>query len=470
MKLTVIWLLLGLGTAFLTRAQPALRAGAATMDITPAIGTVMNGGIGPVPSTHVHDELLARCLVLDDGTNRLAFIVLDNCLVDRAFFDDAKRRIQAATGIAPTNVSLSTTHTHSAGAVIGVHLTEADEAYRAWLPGRLVDAVKRALNNLAPAELAWCRGAVPQHVFCRRILVKPGVTYTNQLGGLADRAKINWSSPQPEDDAVSGPVDPEVSFLSVRHADGRPLALLANYSLHYVGGTGPGHLSADYYGVFCARMAELLGAERQDPPFVALMSNGTSGDINNVDFRKGSEPKPPYAQIRIVADDVAREVHRAMDGLAYRREVPLRSAAAELRLANRKPTAAQVERARAIVHGRPPSQLGGFIENFARETLLVADLPDEDVLPLQIFRIGDLAIAQWPGEIFAVSGLELKARSPVRPLFNIGMANGWSGYIPPPGQHALGAYETFLGRTSHLETNATVKLADTFLELLTKLR
>ena len=79
-RLAVLLLLALAALPCALRAAP-LRAGAATADITPAIGTVMNGGIGPNPSTHVHDELLARCLVLDDGTNRLAFVVLDNCLI-----------------------------------------------------------------------------------------------------------------------------------------------------------------------------------------------------------------------------------------------------------------------------------------------------------------------------------------------------------------------------------------------------
>ena len=58
--------------------------------------------------------------------------------------------------------------------------------------------------------------------------------------------------------------------------------MLANYSLHYVGDVGPGHISADYFGVFADRIQQLLGADRQDPPFVGILCNGTSGDINNI--------------------------------------------------------------------------------------------------------------------------------------------------------------------------------------------
>lgn len=78
-----------LGFSFIALGSSApvhaeLRAGAARGNITPAIGTVINGGTAPVISTHVHDELWARALVLDDGPTRLAIVVIDSCLVERA--------------------------------------------------------------------------------------------------------------------------------------------------------------------------------------------------------------------------------------------------------------------------------------------------------------------------------------------------------------------------------------------------
>ena len=36
--------------------------------------------------------------------------------------------------------------------------------------------------------------------------------------------------------------------------EGRPIAVLANYSLHYVGGVPTGHLSADYFAVFARKL------------------------------------------------------------------------------------------------------------------------------------------------------------------------------------------------------------------------
>ena len=54
------------------------KAGAATSNITPPLGMEIVGNFAPRPiAAHVHDELHARCLVLDYGTTKLAFVVAD---------------------------------------------------------------------------------------------------------------------------------------------------------------------------------------------------------------------------------------------------------------------------------------------------------------------------------------------------------------------------------------------------------
>jgi neutral ceramidase len=382
-------------TAGLTLHAGEFRAGAAKACVTPPLDTLMNGGLTPGRARHIHDDLFVRALVLDDGTTRLAFAVVDTCLLDRPVFDEAKRIVQQHTGLAPEAVMMSCTHTHSGGSACGAHLTEADESYRRWLPGRIADAVRCAVNNLAPAQVAWGSGSVPQHVFCRRLLVKEGMTYTNQLGFTTDRAKMNWDSPHPADGEPAGPVDPEVFALSIRHTDGRPLALLANYSLHYVGGVGPGHISADYFGVFADRIQQLLGADRQDPPFIGILCNGTSGDINNIDPRAQRLSRPHYSQIRRVAEDVAQETLRVVNGLSHRRDVKLASAFRDRAVAARRPSPAEIEQAQRVLAGRSLEQLRSWPDNYAREQLLLAEYPPELALPLQVFAS---AISRWqPG-------------------------------------------------------------------------
>ncbi len=459
MKLLLLCLLMTLPV----RAA-VFRAGAAKIVITPALGTTINGGLGPGTAQHIHDDLFVRALVLDDGSNRIAFAVVDTCLVDRPVFDEAKRLVRHATGLLGSQVMMSATHTHSAGAVCGAHLSNPDPVYRAWLPGRISDAVRCAVNNLAPAQIAWGSGSVPQHVFCRRLQVKPGCIYTNQLGYTNELAKMNWDSPHPADGDPTGPTDPEVSVLSVRHTDGRPLSLLANYSLHYVGDVGPGHISADYFGAFADRIQQLLGADRQDPPFVGILCNGTSGDINNINPKAPREAKPPYTQIRKVAEDVAQEVLRVTRTLQHHDDWRLQSFLSECEVTTRRPNQEEIAAARAFLGVR--SDLASWQDNYAREQLLLAEWPANVSMPMQVFRIGGVSVAAWPGEIFAASGLELKQRSSHKPLFNVGLANGWYGYIPPPEQYRYGAYETWRMRTSPLETNAIPRMIDCFLGIL----
>ena len=135
-----------------------LRAGAATSNITPPLGTLRVGSFAPYPTVHVHDELHARCLVLDDGKATLALVVCDLLGLHRSVSIEARRLIQEATGIPPENVMISATHTHSAGSALGTsrytNEQELDD-YQRFLSQRIADGVRRAMNLLRPAEIAF---------------------------------------------------------------------------------------------------------------------------------------------------------------------------------------------------------------------------------------------------------------------------------------------------------------------------
>src|SRR4026208_1587220 len=86
------------------RPEKVFRAGAATSDITPWLGVSINGGFQDHIATNVHDELHARCIVLDDSETRLALVVVDSCMVPRPVLDEAKRLATQRTGIPASNM------------------------------------------------------------------------------------------------------------------------------------------------------------------------------------------------------------------------------------------------------------------------------------------------------------------------------------------------------------------------------
>jgi neutral ceramidase len=445
------------------------RAGASTSNITPELGVILDGAIMQIgPGKHVHDELHARCLVLDDGATRIAISVCDLTMIETGVVEHAKRLLETATGLTPDHVLISATHTHSAPRVMDLGQGDANRQYHEFLARRIADGIRRAINQLAPAKIGWGSGQKPEYVFNRRWFVKPGMEPPNPFGGKPDEVATN--PPPASIVKPAGPVDPELFVLSVQHADGRPLALLANYGLHYVGGLPSGHISADYFGVFADRIQQLLGADRQDPPFVGIMSNGTSGDVNNVDLRNALRRRPSDALMREVADGIAQEALNVARSIKHQEWVPLAARTVVLKLDVRRPDVARLQWAREISPSAKPDQRMSRPAIYARETLQLAEYPPTLPVTLQAFSVGDLGIGAAPCEVFAETGLAIKKQSPFESTFVVELANGYGGYLPTPEQHGWGGYETWPARSSFLEVGAEPKIRTGILELLQSLK
>lgn len=455
--------------------QPkVLRAGAATSNITPAFDVGLDGTIMQIgPAKHIHDELHARCLVLDDGETRIAFVVCDTTMIATEIVTRAKQLIQQHTGIPPEHVSISATHTHATPRALDLGLGRSNEEYNVFLVARIADGVRRAFNNRAVAQVGWGSGRKPEFVENRRWFVAPEKIPPNPFGQKTDQ--VQMGAPRDVRIEPAGTVDPEVFVLSLRHADGRPLAVLANFGLHYVGGIPPGTVSADYYGVFADEVQRLLGADRQDPPFVAMMSNGTSGDVMSGTAKASDPPQTPgrewaYPRMQEVGEGLAREVARVCERIEYKPWVPLTAIESRIEIGVRRPDAARLEWARQTLGPRNPTARLSRPQVYAREAILLADYPPTQTVPIQAFRIGDLAIVAIPCEVFAESGLALKTESPFKRTFTIELANGYYGYLPSPRQHALGGYETWPARSSQLEVQAEPKIRAEAVRLLRTLQ
>jgi hypothetical protein len=444
---------------------PVFRAGAFAQDVTPEKFPVsVNGGMQDRLAKGSHDRLHARCLVLDDGTTRVALVVVDSCMIPRDIMDEAKRLAEQATGIPVARMLIAATHTHTAPTVAGVFQSDPDTDYVKLLPKRIAAGIAQANTNLKPARVGWAIGRDPTQVFNRRWKKRPGTVPPDPFGGTADRVQMNPGYQAAGLVEPAGPTDPEIPILAVQDLNGKPVALLANYALHYVGGVEP--LSADYFGAFAERVGQLIEAP---PGFVGVMSNGASGDCNNVNFA-GAAPgkRQPFEQIRVVADSVAKATAAAHVRILYREDATIKTAETEIELGVRKPTEADLARARDILARSPV--LKTLPEVYARETVKLADYPATVRVKLQAIRIGEMAIVSSPCETFCEIGLEIKKKSPFKATMLIELANGYNGYLPTPEQHKLGGYETWRARSSYLEVDASTKITEALLGLLEKVK
>jgi neutral ceramidase len=456
-------------------AVPAgIRAGAAIEDITPKnLPSPINGNMKGAFVNTVTDPMHARAFAVHDGRTELIFCVVDACMIPREICDAAKTIASKQTGVPTAQLLISATHSHTCATMTGVFQSEPDPAYVAEAPARIAQALIRAHANLEPAEIAFGKDQDPTQVFNRRWFVQQGQSYENPFDSMGDRVWMNPGYRNAKVTEPSGPVDPDVTLLAARaKSDGRPIAVLANYSLHYVGGVPA--ISADYFGAFARELATRLKATDTryagKPAFVGIMSNGTSGNINNVNYAGAPVPRrAPGEQIAAVAKSVTDAAMRAWEKLSWQSTASIATRERDIALGVRKATPAELERARQVLASTPPDKDGQFSDRkaiYAREATLLDAYPDKVSLKLQAHRIGSLTIAAIPCEVFVEIGLDLKLHKPLQEHFTISLANGYNGYLPTPEHHRFGGYETWRARSSYLETDASTRIVETLREML----
>lgn len=438
--------------------RPPLVVGAAELDITPLLGVRIAGGFSPVYATDVHDPLRAKAVVIGDGKVKVAFVALDVIALSLSDVEAIRSQVQQATGIAPHCVMVGCTHTHSGPATQTIHEVEKEEAYVAWLIRRVADAVRLADRRLRPARVAWGRGEQHDISFCRRYRMRDGTVRMNPGRGNPDIVE------------PTSPIDPTVGVLYAEDLDGRPIAVVAQFGMHYVGTDERTAISADYYGHFAAHMRRALG-----DGCTPLLLNGALGQVNNVNPFDEHQDRG-HARGRRIAGALAGEVLKVIGRARRVAACPLDAATAAVELPKKTITPEDVEVARAILAGRDPRPGSGPFSHvvgepipdrlrpvFARHVLRLAQMPSSFRTEVQVVRVGDSAWIGLPGQTFTELSLAIAQRSPAPYNFVVNLANDNLGYIAT--DRALlheGGYETWAAPSNPVGVGAegiTVKAA-----------
>ena len=452
-------------------SQTSFRVGAAAVDVTPtALPVIRNGGFLESQDSRVIDPLHARCIVFEDvggrertndPTERLAIVVVDSCMIPLDVCDRAKTIAHQETGIEIDRIMISATHTHSAPSVMDYCLgSRADPTYRQFLPAKIAEAISNANDRLEPAQIGFAIADASSHTKCRRYITRTDKLLTDPFGERTVHAMMHPGHQNPNYVGPSGPIDPWLSMLIVQSRQGKPIAAMANFSMHYFAGH-PG-VSADYYGRFANGIAQRLAPN--DDAFVGIMSQGTSGDLWWGDYSVPKDKKPFNNIDQFVSSLIDRAVESAKE-ITFASDVSIAMAEKRLTFRRRTPDAHRLKWAQRMNKLRGDRLPKDRPEVYALQSVHLHENPTDEVV-LQAIRIGDVAICGMPNEVYALTGLKLKQQSPLKKTFNISLANGACGYIPPPEQHALGGYTTWPATTAGLEVQAEPKIVATVLDLL----
>lgn len=436
-----------------------LKAGVAKLEVTPPVGVRMAGFQGRVfPSLAVHDPLWARALVLDDGKRRAAVVIADIIGVSAELVGQVRKAAAASAGIAPEGCLIAGTHTHSGPARYGDESTDQERAYWDSVPGKLIAVLEKAAGALAPATIGaasgWCAIGIN-----RRERVP---------GGQIVLGREHF-----------GIFDTELGVVRVDRPDGAPVAGLMNYACHAVCLMADNYLtSADYPGFACHFFEQRIGKG-----VMGVFANGACGNVNprEAAVNHGYASGGSFMIAQRAGEAVAREAARVWQKAKPDGEASIVYAQREIALPTNRARAigraeAGLKEAERGAAGPPeertPYHIWYTTPNPEGARKRVERLKAEGDAPIrceiQAIKVGPVVFLAWPGEIFCDLGMEAKQRSPFRPTYVIGYANGSIGYVPTPEAFPEGGYE--VETASHLADNVGRVLVEESVSLLNSLK
>ncbi len=374
-----------------------LMLGAAKRDVTPPAGLLMAGyGGREDPAVGTHLPLWARATVCAQGGRRVALVVVDVVGINRETTQEIRQAIQTKTGIPADQILMATTHTHSGPVTTKFRDVVPDAGYMVDLAEGIVAAVAKASQNLTPVRMGFAQMEEPAFHHNRR--------------------------------NVDEPIDSTLGLVRFVDGHGQSVAAWVNYGCHPTILTGKNlYWSTDFPGVMCNLLEETWGG-------VAAFFNGCLGDVGPY------RPEQNFAEVEQVGGGLAGSVLKLGEGMAFEAADQLNGQSVLCAVPLDK--APDVERLRLLIEdGEGPSYAAAWAQEQLRlregGTPVVSDVE----LEVQGFRIGDLFLACFPGQLFGAWGLELRQRWPDDRLLTINQANDHAGYFPSKAGWDLGGYE-----------------------------
>lgn len=389
-----------------------------------------------------HDPLHARVLLLDDGSTRIAFAVIELT----SLFDDSLAEladvISTSASVARENILISASHTFSAPHIPPHSHTPPDRKDSVRV---LQDAVNAATREATEHAVRTLRPA--------RITFGSGISDVNVNRDVATTEGW-WLGSNP-----AGESDKEIAVVGVRDLDGRPIAFLLNYAVQSsvmnesLTADGTRAVTADLAGAAVRHMEHHHG-----DTVTALFLIGAAGD------------QAPYLTAhRHIVDgngaptrvDIGEAGHLLVDLLGERLGSHALTAEGHARDISPAP-ALRVLRATVTV----PTQRALPREDI-RPSPDYAFRPGAPAgLPFWVTLIGDVAVVGTQVELSSRTGADIKQRSPFPHTLVTTMVNGADKYLPDEGSYDRRTYEAMSARYSRGSAEALVaRILDLLLEL-----
>jgi hypothetical protein len=395
-----------------------LKAGVSEIEITGRNGLKLAGRFSPVNAVKVKTPLFAKALILSNDETVLAIITLDLIGLGRKNCERICDAVKKETSISPECIMISCSHTHASPCTIPYFGCEGiEEEYVEEVILKVSETVKKSLENLQNASLGAGSALLPHIIYNRRFITRNMKVITHWM---------DMPIPKNEVYMPEGPIDPELSVLVLRNAEGYPLCLLWNFAGHNVFSVGDQY-SADLPYYVQNYIDNSLGKH-----IPVMYLPGCGGNINfNGDIGKVTE--------WISNAIVAVQLDTPCDPNIY-----LGSKKEEIVLPIRDYSQFWSE---FDIKLKFPQVL----ETYRQELeFLRKEGANAVATYLQALRIGNFALAGLPGEPFVEFELEIKKRSPFLRTFVAGYTNDYPGYIITRRAFEYEGYESWTSRLAKI--------------------
>ncbi len=360
----------------------SFKAGAAIRDITPDHLIPISGGMGePTMPTGTIGKLTVRALVLEKGGTKVAIVGVDN-IGWPAYLGDRSRKL--IKDIAPENVLIGVTHTHSAPDAYGFPdekgNTGADLDYLNWCVKQIADAVNEAAKNIQPAELktavAEAKGKIAYNYYAPKL-------YDPRMGVIQAIATTGENK-------------------------GKPIATLVNYATHpEIMGTKSKLITPDLCGPLYDRIEEKSGG-------IALFINSAQGGMVTADNRleDGKEADDWNECIRI-GNLMADEALRIVEPAPVQKDPQLYCASKSIELP------VENEAMQFVFKYSPVAKMSEKkVEDYTKVTTQI-----------NLLNIGTAQVLTIPGEALPNIGYYIKRHMKTDQPFLFGLTNDAFGYM-----------------------------------------
>lgn len=439
---TLVAICLSLAAAGEALSAADLLAGWASVNITPDRPVALAGQFHTRVSKFVHDPVTATALALESGGEQAVLVSLDVVAVNKEFLEALRARLRTTLPeFDVRRLVLNATHTHTAPEMRegnyeipeGV-VTPAE--FRAFLTDKVGGAVVQAWKARRPAGVSWALGHA--------------VIGYNRRASFADgRSTMYAKLDRPDFLGFEGYEDHALELLFFWTPERKLTGIGVNVACPSQVVESQYYISADFWDDTRKELRRRYGQDL----FVFPMTGAAGDQSPHVQLRKATEEKmrrrlgiSETMQIARRIAGAVEEVYPAAAG-GIRFGAPFVHRIEELRLPVRKVTAAEMEWAKqeyARLEKAPATQGNRFrlmkraaevMERYRRQ-----DTVTEFPIELHVIRLGDVALATNPFELFLDFGLRMKARSRAEQTFVVQLACDSAGYLPTAKAVAGGGY------------------------------